>query len=97
MTQVKRKYEFPLVISCKLGENESEALIKKFQDLIQSHSELESIERWGKRKLAYPINKETEGNYTLFRFTSATDFPAELDRVSKITENVLRSLIVLRD
>lgn len=47
---------------------------------------------WGKKRLAYPINDETEGVYTVISFTSEPDFPAELDRVFKITEGVLRSM-----
>ena len=52
---------------------------------------------WGKRRLAYPINKENEGVYTLINFTSEADFPAELDRVYKITDGVLRSMIVAKE
>ncbi|MEG2287030.1 MAG: 30S ribosomal protein S6, partial [Ruthenibacterium sp.] len=48
----------------------------------------------GSRKLAYPINDETDGIYTLIKFTCEPDFPAELDRVYKITDGVLRSLIL---
>ena len=50
------------------------------------------VEDWGKRRLAYPIEDQTEGVYTLVRFESKPDFPAELDRVFKITEGVLRSM-----
>ena len=56
--------------------------------------------RWSassKRRLAYPINKENEGVYTLINFTSEADFPAELDRVYKITDGVLRSMIVAKE
>ena len=51
----------------------------------------------GKRRLAYPINDETDGFYVLYNFVSTPEFPAELDRVSKITDGVLRSLIVRKD
>ena len=56
-----------------------------------------AVEDWGKRRLAYPINKENEGVYTLINFTSEADFPAELDRVYKITDGVLRSMIVAKE
>ena len=52
----------------------------------------DSVDDWGKKRLAYPINDETEGVYTVINFTSEPDFPAELDRVFKITEGVLRSM-----
>lgn len=97
MTKVKGSYESVLVISLKMGEEAVAAMVQKFKDLIQSNGVLESVDDWGKRRLAYMINKETEGYYVLFNFTSGTDFPAELDRIYKITDGVLRSLIVKRE
>ena len=58
---------------------------------------VDSVDEWGKRRLAYEINKETEGYYALINFTSPASFTAELDRVYKITDGVLRSLIVKKD
>ena len=51
----------------------------------------------GKRRLAYPIEDQTEGVYTLIRFESKPEFPAELDRIYKITDGVMRSIIVSLD
>ena len=81
----------------KLGEEGIENMIKKFQDLIDANATLDNVDRWGKRKLAYMINKETEAYYVLFNFTSESDFPAELDRIYKITDGVLRSLIIKKE
>ena len=55
------------------------------------------VEDWGKRRLAYPIEDQTEGVYTLVRFESKPDFPAELDRIYKITDGIMRSIIVCLD
>ena len=57
---------------------------------------IENVNVWGKRRLAYPINYETEGYYVLFNFTSAPSFPAELERVLNITDGVMRSVVTLR-
>ena len=65
--------------------------------LIEANGTIDSIDEWGKRRLAYPINDENEGVYTVINFTSEPDFPAELDRVYKITEGVMRSLIVAKE
>ena len=65
-------------------------------DLIAKNGTLGEVEEWGKKKLAYPINYETEGFYTLINFSSEESFPAELDRVINITDGVLRSLIVAK-
>ena len=54
-------------------------------------------EEWGKRKLAYAINYITEGYYVLISFTSAPEFPKELDRILRITDGVIRSMIVCKD
>lgn len=94
---VVSSYESVMVISNKLGEEAIAQMIEKFKSLIEQHATLESVDEWGARRLAYPINKETEGYYVLFNFKGAAEFPAELDRRYKITDGVLRSLIVKKD
>ena len=64
---------------------------------IKKHATLKNVDEWGKRKLAYLINKESEGYYVLFDFESTAEFPAELDRIFKITEGVMRSLIIKKE
>ncbi len=91
-----KKYETVVVLSCANDEETTAALLAKFKDLIAKNGTVESVEEWGKRKLAYPINDETEGYYTLINFSCEHDFPAELDRVYKITDGVLRTLIVAK-
>ena len=73
------------------------ALIGKFTSLIEANGTIDSVDDWGKRRLAYPIEDETEGVYTVIKFTSEPDFPAELDRNYRITEGVLRSIIVAEE
>ncbi|MDR1003183.1 MAG: 30S ribosomal protein S6 [Oscillospiraceae bacterium] len=99
MAAINSKYESFLIVSCKLDEEGIAAVVKKFQDLIEANAEAESVsvDVWGKRVLAYQINKESTGYYVLFKFASDAEFPAELDRVYKITDGVLRSLIVKLD
>ena len=86
------KYETMMVTTANLDEEASNALINKFKNLIAANGTIDSVDDWGKKRLAYPINDETEGVYTVINFTSEPDFPAELDRVFKITEGVLRSM-----
>ncbi len=97
MTETASVYESVLVLSMKLGEEGIASAIEKFKTLISKNATLDSVDEWGKRRLAYMINKESEGYYVLFNFTSEADFPAELDRRYKITEGVLRSLIIKKD
>ncbi len=91
---VTNKYEVMMVLSVKDGEEATTALKEKFVGLIEKNGTVESIDDWGKRRLAYPINDETEGFYSVVNFESAADFPAEFDRVAKITEGVLRTMII---
>ena len=87
-------YETMLVFSVANGDESVTALVEKFKALIEANGTIDSIDEWGKRKLAYSINYETEGYYMLVNFTCEPEFPAELDRIVKITEGVLRALTV---
>ena len=87
-------YEAMMVFSVKNGEEGVPALIEMFKALIEQNGTLDSIDEWGKRKLAYAINDEPEGFYALFNFSAVPEFPEEFYRVAGITDGVLRSLIV---
>lgn len=87
-------YEAMLVFSVKESEEAAKALVEKFKALVEKNGTVESVEEWGKRKLAYAINYETEGYYALYNFSSEPEFPAELSRILNITDGVLRSLII---
>lgn len=83
-----------MVFSLTKGEEAAKELMEKFKALVESNGTLESVDEWGRRKLAYLINDEAEGYYVLYNYEAAPQFPAELDRVAKITDGVLRTLIV---
>jgi small subunit ribosomal protein S6 len=91
------QYETVVIISTTVGEEGNNALVERFKERIAEHGTVESVDSWGKRRLAYPINKETEGFYTLINFSSTPDFTAELDRRYQITEGVLRTLIIKKE
>ena len=91
---VKANYETVMIISLKQSEEGIQAIIEKFKALIEKHATLQNVDEWGKRRLAYLINKESEGYYVLMNFESEAAFPAELDRVFKITDGVIRSMII---
>ncbi|MDD6062711.1 MAG: 30S ribosomal protein S6 [Acutalibacteraceae bacterium] len=87
-------YETMLIFSVANGEEATQTLVEKFKALVEENGTLESIDAWGERKLAYPINDEPNGYYALYNYTSGPEFPAELERIAKITEGVLRCLVV---
>ena len=97
MEKIQNSYETVLVISLKLGDVGVAAMVQKFKDLIAANATLESVDEWGKRRLAYLINKEAEAYYVLYNFKSDAEFPAELDRIYKITDGILRSLIIKKE
>ena len=83
-------YETLFAINGNLPEEEIKALEEKFVTLINENATDVSVNEWGKRRLAYPINYVTEGYYVLVSYKSEPSFPIELDRVFGITEGVLR-------
>ena len=70
------KYETMMVTTAEVDEEAATALVNKFNNLIAANVPIDSVDDWGKTRLAYPINDETEGVYTVIRFTSNPDFPA---------------------
>ena len=97
MPKVTAKYEAFLVIDNSIGEEAVKAVAEKFTNLIAANGTVESVDEWGVRKFAYLINDMTEGYYVLFNFTSNPEFPAELDRICNITDEILRSLVISKD
>ena len=97
MAKKSASYELMVVISLSKGEEAVQNIWTKIKSLIEKNAELGEVDEWGKRKLAYPINYETDAYYIVAGFTSAPEFPAELDRVMNITDGVLRSMITVTE
>ncbi len=94
MDQIKNKYETIFIVDTSIGEEAVAALVEKFKTMIAEACAVESVDEWGKRRLAYPIEDKTEGYYTLINFEAAPDFIKELDRVYNITDGILRTITV---
>ena len=91
------KYEVMYILNSELEEEKIQALVEKFSALIKENGELEACNEWGKRRLAYPIMDMNEGYYVLADFAANPEFPAELERIFKITDGVLRYLVIRKD
>ena len=90
-----RKYEVMYVVRTDLEQDVIKALVEKFQKLIiDNGGEIQKLTEMGKTRLAYEIEDHKEGYYVLVRFSSETNVVAELERVFRITENVIRYLIL---
>lgn len=91
-------YEALYILVPELDEETTKSAIEKFKGIVEANAgQIVGVDEWGKRRLAYPIEDETEGVYTVIKFTSDEAFPAELDRVYKITEGVLRTIIIAEE
>ena len=92
MAKITGKYEVLYIIDPAQGEEGIAALVENFNAMVEAEGTLSSIDEWGKRRLAYEINDLTEGYYVLMNMECKPEFPAELERVMKITDGVLRCL-----
>ena len=97
MEKVINTYENLFIVSLANGEDAAKETVNKFTTLIANNAEIVDVADWGKRRLAYAINDETEGYYTVVTFKTASDFPAELDRLFNIDENVMRAMTIKLD
>ena len=90
-----RKYEALFILHPSLDEEAVKANVEKFKGVIENgKGVIENVDNWGKRKLAYDIAKVSEGYYTLINFEADPELPKELDRVFRITDAVIRHLVV---
>ena len=90
-------YEVMFIIDPTLEDDKKEATIEAVKEIIASEGEVGNVDVWGMRKLAYPIQKHTEGYYVVIEFKAQPTLPKELDRRLKISDNVMRHLIDNRD
>ena len=96
MVKVTREYESVVAVSTKLGEEKIKAIIEKFKNLIEKSANLKKMDEWGKKKLAYLINYESEGFYVCFQFESPSSFVKELEWNYCVTDGLLRFLTVVK-
>ncbi len=88
-------YELLYIIDNEISDEAKEAVIAKISAVISDNGgTIDNVDKWGTRKLAYPINYKSEGYYVLVNFTAEATLPAELERVMRITDSVIRFLVV---
>ena len=93
-----RKYETIFILHPSLDEEAVKANIEKFKGVIENGGgTVENVDFWGKRKLAYEIAKVNEGFYTLINFEANPELPKELDRIFRITDGVIRHIVVKQE
>jgi len=92
-----RKYEVVYIIDSGLGEDVVTALVEKFTTFFEKNAQIEKMEEWGKKRFAYPISKKFEGYYVHMDILATPEFPLELERQFKITEGILKYLVINKE
>ena len=97
MAKINSNYEAVYILKPDMSEEQIAALVEKFKAVVEANGTVTEVDEWGKRRLAYPINDLTEGYYVRMTFNAEAAYPAELDRIFRITDGVMRSMIVCKD
>ena len=93
-----RQYETLYILRSDLEGEKTQELVERYKVLVTNHGgEIEDVNEWGKRRLAYEIDEKREGYYVLMKYQAATDFTSELERLFKINDDVLRYLTIRVD
>ena len=90
-------YEVMFILDPALEDDKKDATVETVKTIIASEGEVGNVDVWGLKKLAYPIQKKTEGYYVVIEFKAQPTLPAELDRRLKISDNVIRHIIINKD
>ena len=92
------KYELCVVLNAKIEDEERAAVLEKIKGYITRFGgTITNVDEWGKKKLAYEVQKMTEGFYYFIQFDAETDAPREIENRIRIMENVMRFLVVKQD
>ena len=88
-------YELLYILNNELADEAKEQVIEKLNGVVTANGgTIDGVDKWGTRRLAYPINYKNEGYYVLVNFTAPATLPDELERVMRITDSVIRFMIV---
>jgi small subunit ribosomal protein S6 len=94
---MSNKYEAMYIIDAIIEEEARKGIVEKFSAIVTDNGgTITSIDDWGKRRLAYPIEKKNEGYYVLMHFEAAPELPRELERNLQISEDIMRYLVIRR-
>ena len=94
MEKVINSYESLFIVDVTKGDEVTDATVNKFLSLIEANAEVVDVAKWGKRRLAYPINDMPEGYYVVATYKTSGEFPGEFERLCNIDETVMRSMTI---
>ena len=90
-------YEMIVILNTGLESSVKETVLNRLYDIIKENGTLGEIDDWGTRKLAYEINKKSEGNYVLINFEADPSIVKELERRAQITDQIMKYLVVNKE
>ncbi len=91
----KRHYESVVILNAALEDDQIEATLTRIQDTLKTNgAEITDIEKWGRKRLAYPIQKSKSGYYGIFRFIASSESISELERIYRLDETIVRYLTI---
>lgn len=91
------KYEVMFIIDPALEQEKKDTTIESVKEIIGADGEVTNVDAWGMKKLAYPIQKKNEGYYVVVEFNANPTLPKELDRRLKISDNIMRHMIINKE
>jgi len=95
---VRRDYELGFILNPEVSEEQNSSILERIQQIVNNNDgQVVRINQWGRRRLAYPIEHQRDGFYVFFDMILTPETVSELDRNLKVTEEVLRHIIVRRD
>ena len=95
---MRRDYELGFILNPEVGEEQSSSILERIQQIVNTHDgQVVRINQWGRRRLAYPIQHQRDGFYVFFDMILTPETVSELDRNLKVTEEILRHIIIRRD
>ena len=92
-----KNYEVLFILDPVMDDSEKNAMIERVKEIINDGGEAGEVDIWGNRKLAYEINKKKDGFYVLIQFKANADMPKELDSRLRISDSIMRHIIVCKD
>lgn len=98
MSDKQREYEAFYIVRPDFGDSDVHKVVERFKAVVEDNGgSVQSAAKWDRRKLAYEIKGHKEGTYVLMNFTAPAKLPAELDRLMRISDDVLRQIILVQD
>ena len=92
-----KNYEVLFILDPVMDDEAKNTMIERVKEIINDGGEAGEVDIWGTKKLAYEINKKKDGYYVVIQFKANSDMPKELDRRLRISDSIMRHIIVLKD